>query len=106
MDIELQRNNSIQKRPVGQSMKKFQRNTGRILPNAEPVSIVLRSSSDALGGQGRMLDVWMLDLFGKRNMFEIYLKRNRPSRSSESRGVIPKRDSYKVKLFLGCTRKV
>ena len=62
LDIELQRNNSIQKRPVGQSMKKFQRNTGRILPNAEPVSIVSRSSSDALGGQGRMLDVWMLDV--------------------------------------------
>ena len=49
----------------GQSMKKFERNTGRILPNTEPVSIVSRSSSDAQGGQGRMLDVscWTLDLF-------------------------------------------
>ena len=27
LDIELQRNSSIQKRPVGQSMKKFERNT-------------------------------------------------------------------------------
>ena len=64
LDIELQRNVSIQKRPVGQSMKKFERNTGIILPNAEPVSIVSQSSSDALGGQGRMLDVrcWTLDL--------------------------------------------
>ena len=57
LDIELQRNNSIHERPVGQSMEKFQRNTVRILPNAEPVSIVSRSSSDALGGQGRMLFV-------------------------------------------------
>ena len=40
MEIEMQRNNSIQKRPVDQSMKKFERNNGRILPNAEPVSIV------------------------------------------------------------------
>ena len=64
MDIELQRNNSIQKRPVGQSMKKFERNTGRILLNAEPVSIISRSSSDALGGQGRMLHVerWICDI--------------------------------------------
>ena len=62
-DIELQSNNSLQKRPVGQSMKKFERNTGRILPNAEPVLIVSRLSSHALGGQGRLLDVWMLDLF-------------------------------------------
>ena len=53
LDIELQRNNSIQKRPLGQSMKKFERNTGIILPNAEPVSIVSQFSSDALGGQGR-----------------------------------------------------
>ena len=43
-------------------MKKFERNIGRQLPNAEPVSIASRSSSDALGGQGRMLDVWMLDV--------------------------------------------
>ena len=63
LDIELQRNNSIQKRPVGQSMKKFERNTGSILPNAEPVSIVSRSSSDALGGQGRMLDVGFVLIF-------------------------------------------
>ena len=57
LDIELQRNNSIQKRTVGQSMKKFERSTVRILPNAELVSIVSRSSSDAIGGQGRMLHV-------------------------------------------------
>ena len=63
LDIELRRNSSLQKRPVGQSMDKFQRKTVRVLPNAEPVSIVSRSSSDALGGQGRILDVWMLDLF-------------------------------------------
>ena len=53
LDIELQRNNSIQKRPVDQSMKKFERNIGRKLPNAEPVSIV---------SQCRMLVVWMLDV--------------------------------------------
>ena len=57
LDIELQRNNSNQKRPVDQSMKKFERNIGRKLPNAEPVSMVSRSSSDALGGQGGLLDV-------------------------------------------------
>ena len=64
LDIELQRNNSIQKRPVGQSIKKFDRNTGSKLSNAEPVSIVSRSSSDALGGQGRMLYVghWICDI--------------------------------------------
>ena len=45
-------------------MKKFERNIGRKLPNAEPVSIISRSSSDALGGQGRMLDVghWICDI--------------------------------------------
>ena len=64
LDIVLQRNN----RPVGQTMKKFERNTGRKLPNAEPVSIISRSLSDALGGQGRMLGVGFVLFFEKENI--------------------------------------
>ena len=70
LDIELQRNNSIQKSPVDQSMKKFERNIGRKLPNAEPVSIVSRSSSDARGEQGRILDVGFVLFFEKEYILE------------------------------------
>ena len=56
-DVELQRNNSIQKRPAVQSMEKFQRNTVRI----QPMQNRFRSSHDPFqmhwGGQGRTLDV-------------------------------------------------
>ena len=45
-------------------------------------------------------------MIGGWNLKVIYLKRNKPLRSSESRGGFPKQDSFRAKLFLGYTREV